>query len=276
MTFRKIESLNKGIAGNPIHSFINSDNRKRLAPFSLFDDFNGNVPHNIDGGWHPHSGIATFTFMLKGDLTHHDTNGGAGLIEQGGAQLLSTGKGLWHDGAFQVDETGGLARDLQMWLQLPSEMEMGTDYYHKIVSPNEIPQIGNTTVLLGKYKGVKSAFDTLLPTTYLRVNMEAGETWLMEDIEVLNRGFVFNFEGGSILVEQTEIEKGVLGLFSDSSEPILIQAGEEKVSFVIALSPASYEPIMAQGGSIHTSDNNMKESKKLIVELGKKLKKITV
>lgn len=265
---RKIETLNHGKPGVPIHNYIGRDLMERMAPFCLFDRFHGAVPHNQNGGWHPHSGIATFTYMLQGGLTHRDTNGMTGMIPEGGTQWLSAGKGLWHDGAFQVDTTGGVAGDLQLWLQLPPELESGEDYSHAIVVPEKIPTVGNAKVLIGEYKGVRSDFESPVDVIYLSVTLKADETWDFAPPTRYQRGFVFApgiaGEDLQLAVAGSIVPPGVMGIFEDSSDAISIQAKSPidagAIKFVVALAePAGY-PQVTKRGSVHTSEDRLQIS----------------
>ena len=269
---RKLESINPGYPGKPIHAYVDRPLQKRLAPIGLFDHFHGQVPHNIPGGWHPHSGIATFTYMLAGGLTHNDTNGLSGLIKAGGVQWLSAGKGIWHDGAFQVADTDGIARDLQLWFQLPPEHEMGTDYPHEILSSEEIPRVGNTKVLLGEYRGVKSPVEIPVNAVYLHVALEGGESWDFKPPPNYDRGFIYPFEDAGLEVAGTRLPPNQMGIFEDDGAPINVRATEGQSHFVITLAEPADFPTLARRGSIHTSEERMRESMEEIGKLGQKIR----
>ena len=269
---RKIESLNYGIPGRPIHAFITRDLLERMAPFSLFDHFRGRMAGNQPGGWHPHSGIATFTYMLQGDLTHRDTNDRSGTIPEGGVQWLSAGKGLWHDGEFMVEQSGGMARDLQLWVQLPPDLEMGEDYFFAILEPAEIPVVGNTKILMGEYKGVSAGFKNPVDVVYLQVELQEGETWFYKPPALYQRGFIFPFNGNDINVMGVTVPLGTMGLLEDSSQPIQVDAKSGPTTFVLALAEPGRHPIVAKHGSIHTSKERMSESLNRIAELGRAIK----
>lgn len=266
---RKIEALNAGIPGTPIHAYITRERLERLAPFSLFDQFHGRVPHAQPGGWHPHSGIATFTFMLRGALTHRDTNGLTGTIPAGGVQWLSTGRGIWHDGDFLVEDSGGVARDLQLWVQLPRDLELGEDYTHAILEPDNIPRLGNTKILMGEYEGVRAGFQPPVDLLYLRVDLGRGDTWSFSPRADFRRGFVYPFEGEGLGVAGTVIPNEVMGIFEDSDERITIEAPAGPASFVIALAEPARGEIVARRGSIHSSRERMNAGLRRIAELGR-------
>src|ERR1700691_2916183 len=71
---------------------------QRLKPFVFLDLFdNGGKPFT-GFGLHPHSGIATLTYMAQGNVSYEDTNGATGLLPEGGVEWMRAGKGVWHGG----------------------------------------------------------------------------------------------------------------------------------------------------------------------------------
>ena len=74
-------------------------NTKDFDPFLLLDDFRNDVPEDYLAGfpWHPHRGIETVTYILDGEVAHHDSNGGGGVIGEGDTQWMTAGAGILHD-----------------------------------------------------------------------------------------------------------------------------------------------------------------------------------
>src|SRR4051812_37022746 len=69
-------------------------------PFLLLDQL-GPVeygPGEAKGApWHPHRGFETVTYVLDGEISHHDSNGGGGVIGEGETQWMTAGAGILHD-----------------------------------------------------------------------------------------------------------------------------------------------------------------------------------
>ncbi|GGO98856.1 pirin family protein [Stakelama pacifica] len=91
------------------------------------------APNNngLPFGPHPHRGFETVTFILKGSLAHHDTGGGENIVEAGGVQWMTAGRGLVHaelsPEAFKRE--GGDMEILQLWVNLPSRLKMTDPHY---------------------------------------------------------------------------------------------------------------------------------------------------
>ena len=72
--------------------------------------------------WHPHRGFETFTYLIDGQFRHQDSNGGGGLILEGGTQYMTAGDGILHietpPEALVI--SGGLFHGVQLWINLPA------------------------------------------------------------------------------------------------------------------------------------------------------------
>jgi redox-sensitive bicupin YhaK (pirin superfamily) len=106
-------------------------------PFLLLDHVGPQVngPGEAKGApWHPHRGIETVSYILDGEIAHHDTNGGGGVIGEGDTQWMTAGGGILHDElpterAYRV---GGPIHAVQLWVNLPSSLKMAAPRYQSI------------------------------------------------------------------------------------------------------------------------------------------------
>jgi Pirin len=57
-----------------------SDLGRRLKPFVFLDLFDSAESSFSGFGWHPHSGIATLTYLWEGSVRYEDTTGAAGFL----------------------------------------------------------------------------------------------------------------------------------------------------------------------------------------------------
>src|SRR5438874_13182774 len=86
--------------------------------------------------WHPHRGFETVSYILDGEMAHHDSNGGGGVIGEGDTQWMTAGGGILHDEvpteAFL--RTGGAMHGVQLWVNLPARLKMTEPRYQAITS----------------------------------------------------------------------------------------------------------------------------------------------
>ena len=146
---------------------------RRLKPFVFLDLFDASGSDLSGFGWHPHSGIATLTYLWQGSTRYEDTTGAAGLLPAGGAEWFKAAGGAWHGGGAGNE---GRSRGFQLWMALPPGEELGASE-SIYLSPEEVPSTGPVSVLLGRYGGVDSPLKAASPINYLAVRLKAGETW---------------------------------------------------------------------------------------------------
>jgi redox-sensitive bicupin YhaK (pirin superfamily) len=111
----------------------------QIDPFLLFDEFGSDDPDAYIGGFpdHPHRGFETVTYMLAGRMRHFDNKGNSGLLTAGGAQWMTAGRGLVH--SEMPEQTDGLMRGFQIWVNLPAAEKMTPPRYQDY-APDEIPE----------------------------------------------------------------------------------------------------------------------------------------
>ena len=143
--YRSIIKITKGIktsdgAGVNLTRIIPSPQVDMIDPFLLLDEFGSNNPDDYIGGFppHPHRGFETITYMLNGKFRHKDTAGNEGYLTDGSVQWMTAGKGIVH--SEMPEQTNGLVRGFQLWLNLPQKKKMIDPAYNDIPS-DKIPNI---------------------------------------------------------------------------------------------------------------------------------------
>lgn len=106
-------------------------------PFLLLDHLGPqvNAPEEAAGApWHPHRGFETVSYILDGEIAHHDTNGGGGVIGEGDTQWMTAGGGILHDElpTERMYRAGGPAHAVQLWVNLPPALKMTPPRYQSI------------------------------------------------------------------------------------------------------------------------------------------------
>jgi redox-sensitive bicupin YhaK (pirin superfamily) len=228
-----------------------------LKPFVFLDLFDNRGDVFPTFGMHPHSGLATLTYVAEGSVRYEDTNGATGVLHAGGVEWMRAGKGVWHAGGAGDP---GLTRGFQLWVALPPELELGpSESLYQDAA--EIPKIGPARVLLGAYNGARSAIAAPSPINYLAVTLKAGEHWryeppaghsvlwlavgkgLVRASDMLHYGEIVVFEPGDasvdfVALEQAEFVIGsaaphphdlVLGHYSVHTSPTALAAGEAQI-----------------------------------------------
>src|SRR5512137_3021306 len=132
----------------------------RFDPFLMLDDFRSDDPVQYLKGfpWHPHRGIETITYVLRGDIEHGDSMGNKGIISSGDVQWMTAGSGVVHQEMPKGDGNGSMY-GFQLWANLPSREKMMDPRYRDIAN-EQIPEVKlpngtNIKVISGKVSGIK-------------------------------------------------------------------------------------------------------------------------
>jgi redox-sensitive bicupin YhaK (pirin superfamily) len=110
-------------------------------PFLLFDDFRQDDPAKYLPGfpWHPHRGIETITYMIRGAAEHGDSMGNSGVIGPGDIQWMTAGGGIIHQEMPKGAKDGRMG-GFQLWANLPASRKM-MDPRYRDVKKADIPEV---------------------------------------------------------------------------------------------------------------------------------------
>jgi redox-sensitive bicupin YhaK (pirin superfamily) len=139
---RQVERVVNGIEstdgdGVRLTRIIGSDELSMLDPFLLFDAFESNEVEDYIGGFpsHPHRGFEAVTYLLAGRMRHKDSEGREGIIEPGGVQWITAGRGIIH--SEMPEQENGLLHGFQLWVNLPASDKMTAPAYQEF-SANKV------------------------------------------------------------------------------------------------------------------------------------------
>jgi redox-sensitive bicupin YhaK (pirin superfamily) len=142
--FRSVERLVQGQdtqdgAGVRLTRVLTHDLQQRLDPFLMLDAFGSDKPDEYIAGFpdHPHRGFETVTYMIAGRMRHRDSGGHEGLLQNGGVQWMTAGRGLIH--SEMPEQEQGVMEGFQLWLNLPSFNKLCEPWYRDIQA-EEIPE----------------------------------------------------------------------------------------------------------------------------------------
>jgi redox-sensitive bicupin YhaK (pirin superfamily) len=110
-------------------------------PFLMFDDFRQDDPAKYLPGfpWHPHRGIETITYMIRGTAEHGDSMGNRGVIGPGDVQWMTAGSGIIHQEMPKGGKDGRMG-GFQLWANLPAAQKM-MDPRYRDVKRADIPEV---------------------------------------------------------------------------------------------------------------------------------------
>jgi redox-sensitive bicupin YhaK (pirin superfamily) len=263
---RRIATRTFGAAHGPVTRLMSpSDLGRRLKPFVFLDLFDADSSAFSGFGWHPHSGIATLTYLWEGDVRYEDTTGASGFLPAGGVEWFRAAGGAWHGGG---GGKAGHARGFQLWLALPPDQELGPSE-SIYLKPEDIRSNGPVSVLLGSYGGVSSPLKAPSPINYLAVRLKAGETWCYEPPAGHDVAWIA-LASGSVAVPEP-VAAGELVAFDKSSQAIDIRA-ETASEFVLGSAASHPHELVLGYYSVHTSPAALDTAERHIADIQLKLK----
>jgi redox-sensitive bicupin YhaK (pirin superfamily) len=167
-------------AGVHLHRAIGLGDPYEYDPFLLLDDFRSDNPEDYLKGfpWHPHRGIETITYVLKGTVEHGDSTGTSGVIGPGDIQWMTAGSGIFHQEMPKGDKEGSM-HGFQLWANLPSGHKMMDPRYRGLTS-DQIPEVKRADgvlikVIAGECDGIRGPIrDVVISPEYLDIFIPAG------------------------------------------------------------------------------------------------------
>jgi redox-sensitive bicupin YhaK (pirin superfamily) len=262
---RRIVYRTRGHRHGPITRLMSpSDLGQILKPFVFLDLFdNEGVPFS-GFGLHPHSGIATLTYIAEGSVGYEDTTGAKGVVPAGGVEWMRAGGGVWHGGGAGEP---GRARGFQLWIALPPDLELGPSV-SLYQSPQDLQREGPARILLGSYGAATSAIEAPSPINYLAVRLKAGDRWRYQPPAGHTILWVAVAEGAVSAAD--ELHAGEMAIFEPSEESVEFAAQSDAELVLGSAMPHAHDLVLGSY-SVHTSPATLREGEARIAAIRARL-----
>jgi len=259
-TPRSVARIIKGMpatdgAGVELTRVIGQPVLPMLDPFLLLDAFRSDNPEDYIAGFppHPHRGFETVTYMLAGRMRHKDNAGHEGVIEPGGIQWMTAGKGIVH--SEMPEQEHGMLEGFQLWINLPASHKM-TDAAYQEYAVEHIPlEHRDTGIEVRVIAGVTSQGTrgpVIQPVTdplYLDVHIPAGQKFI-EELPASHNAFIYVIHGPVVSANEdnqaVQLARDDLGVLS-AGAAVRLQAGKQDARFLVVAGKPLMEPV-ARGG----------------------------
>jgi redox-sensitive bicupin YhaK (pirin superfamily) len=258
----KGEKVTEG-AGVRLRRIFGFNTTKFFDPFLLLDDFRSDTPEDFLSGfpWHPHRGIETITYVLKGDVEHGDSLGNTGVISAGDVQWMTAGSGIIHQ-EMPKGDGNGFMHGFQLWANLPASHKMMEPRYRDIKA-TDIPGVTlkngtNVKVIAGSIGEVFGpAADIVIDPEYLDCTVPVKTEFLHNT----KRGYtVFLYViGGEGWVNETGVANQTLVLFADG-DTVNVRGGDSPLRFLFFSGKPLHEPIAWQGPIVMNTREELDEA----------------
>jgi redox-sensitive bicupin YhaK (pirin superfamily) len=253
----------------------------QFDPFLMLDDFRSDNPsHYLKGfPWHPHRGIETITYVLRGDVEHGDSMGNSGVITSGDVQWMTAGSGIIHQ-EMPKGDTHGAMYGFQLWANLPAAHKMMEPRYRD-VKREQIPELTvennvKVKIICGRVgKTQVPVRDIVIDPEYLDVTVPAKSTF----VHPTKRGhtvfayvtegkgyfcreknpFTYEVEGENYFDIKREpfVGNGTLVLF-DNGDEVMVSTEDEPVRFLLISGKPIGEPVAWYGPIVMNTQEELK------------------
>jgi redox-sensitive bicupin YhaK (pirin superfamily) len=235
--------------------------QRRLDPFLMLDAFGSDDAADYIGGFpdHPHRGFETVTYMIAGRMRHRDSAGNEGLLQNGGVQWMTAGRGLIHSEL--PEQEAGRMEGFQLWLNLPAAEKMTTPGYRDIAS-DEIPELrlpgATVRVIAGASHGVAGAVQKAqTQPLYLDLHLEPGAVF-EQLVPAGHNAFVYVYRGALAIDEggaATTVPAQRMAVLANKPEAdgVRLLAGDQGARALLIAGRPLGEPIAQYGPFVMNS-----------------------
>jgi redox-sensitive bicupin YhaK (pirin superfamily) len=230
-TFEEHPSRETALGDLTIWRALPARGRRLIGPWCFLDrygpfTFSDGKP--MDVAPHPHIGLQTVSWLLEGEVVHHDSIGGEGTARPGGVNVMTAGRGIAHAEETPRRNVGRLS-GLQLWIALPDA--------HRHIAPSfqpvaEVPRIelrgGVAQLFMGAMENVASPADSYSDGIGIDAIVHRGETLTLSSRADREHG-VMLLDGDASLDGQALTLNTMVYLGIDRSELALRSAAGARV-----------------------------------------------
>ncbi len=221
----------RDLGGFEVRRALPSAQRQMVGPFIFFDQMGPAeflTGQGIDVRPHPHIGLATVTYLMKGRIHHRDSLGTDQWIEPGAVNWMVAGQGITHS-----ERTDGDVRakphslfGLQTWVALPKDREDDlAAFVHAAgdVLPLLEGEGKEVRLILGDAWGARAPVETPSEIFYADAVLQAGAALPLPDNHEDRGVYIL---GGDVTVGGQTFEAGRMLVFRPGDR-ISVKAGDQ-------------------------------------------------
>lgn len=242
-------------AGVRLTRLLSHDLQVRLDPYLMLDAFGSDNPGEYIAGFpnHPHRGFETVTYMMAGRMRHKDSGGHEGLLQNGGVQWMTAGRGLVH--SEMPEQEAGVMAGFQLWLNLPAKNKLCEPGYRDIQS-DEVPELTTAhgvlvRVIAGQTHGTVGAVQREhTEPLYLDLHFPNTDGAVFEQaLAATHNAFVYVYRGALEVVQgdnASVVPIKRMAILSNEGEGLALRALANTRAILVAGKPLK-EPIAQYG-----------------------------
>ena len=250
-------------AGVKLKRAIGTPELDYLDPFLMLDEFGSDNAEDYIAGFppHPHRGIETVTYMLKGEFEHQDSTGAKGNMTSGDVQWMKTGRGIIHSEMPAMSE--GKLQGFQLWINMPAKLKKNKPEYIYIDS-NQMQTYKDIdkkiTIIAGKFKDVEGPVSKHnVEPIYFIIELKEGKEFNFE-LSSTHNSFIYLVEGSIKIGDQAHASIQNSKLIILNKENNLKVLGLKNSKFLLISGKPIGEPIVRGGPFVMNTQAEIKEA----------------
>jgi redox-sensitive bicupin YhaK (pirin superfamily) len=233
--------------------------RRTVGAWCFADHF-GPAPMVESGGLeigpHPHIGLHTVTWLLAGEVLHHDSLGSEQLIRPGELNLMTAGRGVAHAEESPTPPSGE-GHGVQLWVAQPEATRHDAPAFeHHGALPQVELHAGSATVLVGSFGGLTSPARADTQLVGLDIDLRAGQSLVALEQEF---EYALMVLAGSISIGDDHVEPGALAYLGGGRDEISLLASGPTRGLLLGGVPFS-EPILMWWNFVARSRSEMDQA----------------
>lgn len=254
-------------AGVELLRMIGQPQLMELDPFLLLDAFRSDDPDDYIAGFpaHPHRGFETVTYLLNGRMRHRDNAGNEGVIEPGGIQWMTAGRGIVH--SEMPEQHDGMLAGFQLWINLPASHKMTAPAYQEH-DVSEIPLERRDGTEIRVISGTTSGgtcgpvSQPLTDPLYLDVSLAPGAAF-EEPVSAQHNAFIQVIDGAVSLPasdqSQASLARDQLAILSKGEKVIVHNKDQESRFLLVAARPLN-ESVARAGPFVMNTEAELRQA----------------
>ncbi|MGO3056016.1 pirin family protein [Halomonas sp. AOP43-A1-21] len=261
----------RDLGGFEVRRALPAPKRQMVGPFIFFDQM-GPAEFLTEGGIdvrpHPHIGLATVTYLYKGEFQHRDSLGTNQMIYPGEVNWMVAGNGVTHS-----ERTSPVTRQqsphslfgIQTWVALPEEHEdKPATFEHQ--GQEALPLLQGegkeVRLILGTAWGEKAPVQTFSEMFYADATLMPGAKLPLPD-DHEDRGIYIT--SGSVIIAGEVFEEGRMMVFRPG-DPITVTAGERGARLVLLGGETLNGPRYVSWNFVASSKEKLEAAKEAWIE----------
>ncbi|MDD7965169.1 pirin family protein [Actinomycetospora lemnae] len=194
---------------------------------------------------HPHTGLATVSWLFTGEVEHRDSLGTHALVRPGELNLMTGGHGIAHSEVSTPDTT--VLHGVQLWVALPDHArDVPRAFAHHVPEPVTLDGATDTPatarVFLGSLAGSASPVATATPLLGAEILLAPGARLTLPVDATFEHGVLV--DRGRVTLQGQPLERGELGVLPPGRTTVEVGADEDARVVLLGGPPFGEEIVM--------------------------------